>query len=216
MPTSSAVENSWLPSLSAYWSILLQPLLAYFKQSELPLAPSSTLAGICQALVVSLSLLLNTSSSQKCFLLPPLASLARHAVKAARLLQPLRPKSCSQTCFLLPPFASLARHAVKAARLLQPLWPTSHSHNCLLLSPSASHGIHRSARRASCCLLQPLWSMSWSQTCLFPSAPSGLHHAQANMTTTVIISMDKGESTNPYSVTKSLHFLQQNPVFQYL
>lgn len=154
MSIHGATENPGLPRLSSYWFILLQPLFAYIKQRELPLAPSSILAGLCQALllIVPFSLLLNTSSSQK--------------------------------CYLLSPSASLACQAAKPACLLQPLWPTSCSHNCLLSSPSVSHGIHRATRSASCCLLQPLWTMSSSQTRLSPSASSDLYHAQVNMKTT--------------------------------
>ena len=134
-------SKTWCFPVSAYRFILLQPLPAYFKQPELPLAPSFTLASLCQALLllVSLSLLLNTSSSQKCCLLTPSASLARYAVKPAYLLQTLWPTSCSHTtaCFLLqPPMANMYQpevllaasftlsdlcHEAKPARLLQPL-----------------------------------------------------------------------------------------------
>jgi hypothetical protein len=127
MPTNGAMENLGL--------------LAYFKQPELPLAPSSTLAGLCQALllVVSLSTLLNTSSSQKCFLLPPqpLWPVMQPSLLISFSLSGLSHTAITARCCLRqPPMAYINQpevfaaayfrlsdlcHEATPARLLQPL-----------------------------------------------------------------------------------------------
>ena len=142
----------------------------------------------------------------------PSASLAHHAAKPAHLLQPLWPAPCSQKCFLLP------------------LWPVMQSN--LLVSFSLS-GLSHTATTACCCLRQPPMAYMISQRCfLLPPSASLIYVMKPHLlvsfslfwpiscsgqhdNNTVIISMDEGEYTNPYTVTKSLH-LQPNHFLQCL
>ena len=132
MPINCATENQGLSSLSAYWFILLQSLLAYIKQSGLPLAPSFTLAGLCQALLLVVPSasywIYQAPISATCCLLQPLWPVIQPQLLVVVSFSLPWHASSSQKCFLLPPSASLTY--AKQPNLLisfSLFWPVSGS-----------------------------------------------------------------------------------------
>jgi hypothetical protein len=125
--------------VSAYWFILLQPPLAYFEQSELPLAPSFTLWHM-------------SSTASCCLPQPPMEYIDQPEVLLAApfsLSGPMQPN-------LLVSFSlSGLRHtATTACCLLQP--PTAYidQPEVLLAAFFSLYDLCHEAKPA--CLLQPL------------------------------------------------------------